>query len=636
MAYKIIAVSAIFLMVFCTAFSSSVKGQSSHYSSSVGQEFPDQLLFGDTHLHTSYSVDAGMGGNTLGPEDAYRFAMGQEVVSTTGLKAKLKRPLDFLVVADHAENLGLAPLINRADPILIANPGGRKYYDLIQSGKRIEAFLDWLQHQGIAKDPIDDPAMIASAWKDITDIADAYNKPGYFSAIIGFEWTSNADGNNLHRNVLFRGDAARAQQAVPFSAYDSSNPEDLWDWMAAYEQQSGDQVLAIPHNGNLSNGLMFAPVKLGSDVPLDEDYARRRQRWEPVVEVVQGKGTGEAHPYLSPDDEFADFSLIDNSNLIRTKAKTPDMLAYEYARSALKNGLVWQQRLGVNPFQFGMIGSSDAHGSLATAEEGSWFGKASVVEPSADRWQYTLIKSMVDPDLSMYAKDLNASGVAAVWARDNSRESIWDAFKRREVYATSGSRIRVRVFGGFGFDERDLHRSDYVEHGYATGVPMGGKLSAAASGQVPTFLVYAQRDPDGANLDRLQLIKGWLDDKGQTHERIYDLAVSGKRKIDRDGRAREAVGSTVDVQQASYDNSIGAPVLQSFWRDPDFDPALRAFYYIRVIEIPTPTWLAKDRAFYDIKDMPDDLNYVTQDRAYTSPIWYSPSAGEVLARAGYQ
>ena len=595
------------------------------YSPYPEQTFPDTVYFGDTHLHTSYSVDAGMAGNRVGPEDAYRFALGYEVTSSTGLRAKLKRPLDFLVIADHAENLGLAPLIDKSDPSVMNNPTAKRYHDMVKAGNGYDAFIDWLSYQGRAEDPIKDPSMARTGWSEILEMAQKYNQPGRFTAIIGFEWTSNIDGNNLHRNVLFRGDSTKASHIVPYSQYDSRDPEDLWAWMAAYEKETGDKVLAIPHNGNLSNGMMFADVMQKTGTPLDADYAARRSAWEPVVEIIQPKGSGESHPFLSPNDEFANFALIDTTNLNGTKAKTNDMYQYEYAREALKNGLAYEDTLGKNPFKFGMIGSTDAHGGLASSEENNWFGKANIVEPSPERWKDVLIQSPVDDSLSITALKLNASGLAAVWARDNTREALWDAFKRREVYATSGTRIRVRVFGGYDYEQKDLYNSNFAEHGYAHGVPMGGDLSRAPAGKAPSFLVHAIRDPDGANLDRIQVIKGWLDANGKTHERIYDISVSGDRQIGADGRARQPVGNTVDIDEASYDNSIGAATLGGYWKDPEFDPAQRAFYYVRVLEIPTPTFLAYDRKFYKLKDvMPRDAAYVSQERAITSPIWYTP------------
>jgi hypothetical protein len=447
-----------------------------------------------------------------------------------------------------------------------------------------------------------------------------------FTAFIGYEWTSGPNGNNLHRNVIFRDGKELADQVVPFSTYDSDDPEALWKWMAQYEQKTGGKLLAIPHNGNLSNGLMFDDVTLTKKEPLTADYARRRQRWEPIYEVTQIKGDGETHPSLSPNDEFADYYTWDTGSF-GEQPKTPDMLPREYARSALQRGLAYEAKLGTNPFKFGMVGSTDSHTGLSTATEDNFFGKITLVEPSADpiRFEEQITGRFTpdDPSDDQVVGDSAAAGIAAVWARENTREALWDAMKRKEVFATTGTRLRVRVFGGFEFTEDDQYRSDFAKHGYDQGVPMGGDLSNAPEGKAPSFLVRALRDPDGANLDRIQIIKGWLDAEGKTHERIYDVAVSDGRKIGADGRCKTPVGDTVDVKNASYTNKIGDPVLGAYWKDPEFDPAQRAFYYVRVIEIPTPTWIAYDEKFFGTK-APDHIKRKQQERAYTSPIWYTP------------
>ena len=442
-----------------------------------------------------------------------------------------------------------------------------------------------------------------------------------FTTFTGFEWTSMPGGNNIHRVVVFRDTAERTSQVLPLSMYDSVDAEDLWDYMLAYQEKTGGQVLAIPHNGNLSNGLMF-DVETYSGEPLTRAYAEIRSRLEPIVEVTQIKGDGEAHALLSPDDEFADFETLDKGNISGKEAKTPDMLPREYARAALKEGLRLEEQLGVNPFKFGMIGSTDAHNALPTTREENNFGKAHFVEPSADRYEHPLIVAP-NPELSILTKDLGASGLAAVWARENTRESIWDAMARREVYATTGTRLLVRVFGGWDFEPDEVHRPDFARQGYARGVPMGGDLRNAPAGAAPRFMIRALRDADGANLDRIQVIKGWLDDAGETHERIYDVAVSDGRTIGADGRCRAPVGSTVDVEDASYTNTIGEVFLKAHWVDPDFDPDQRAFYYVRAIEIPTPRWIAYDAKFFGF-ELPDDVATTVQDRAYTSPIWYTP------------
>jgi hypothetical protein len=387
---------------------------------------------------------------------------------------------------------------------------------------------------------------------------------------------------------------------------------------------TGGRLLAIPHNGNLSNGLMFDDVTY-TGKPLTEDYAKRRQKWEPVDEVTQMKGDGESHPLLSPTDEFADYEVWDKASF-GPQPKTPDMLPREYAREALKRGLAYEKELGANPFKFGMIGSTDSHTALSTAEEDNYFGKVTLLEPSANpvRFDEVIAGRPAPKGHQIYARQIGAAGLAAVWARENTREALWDAMARKEVFATTGTRIRVRVFGGFDFQDQDLDRSDFAKHGYDNGVPMGGDLKAAGDGKAPTFMIRAMRDPDGANLDRVQMIKGWTDKDGNTHEKVYDLAVSGDRKIGADGRCMEEVGNTVNVEEATYNNSIGEPLLQAFWSDPDFDLNEEAFYYVRVIEIPTPRWTTIDAKVFGV-ELPDDVPPSIQERAYTSPIWYTPA-----------
>jgi hypothetical protein len=356
---------------------------------------------------------------------------------------------------------------------------------------------------------------------------------------------------------------------------------------------------------------------------MDRAYAETRMRWEPLYEVTQMKGDGETHPFLSSDDEFADFEPWDKADVPAKHAKKDWMLQYEYAREALKNGLAQAAKLGANPFKFGMLGSTDSHTSLATSREDNFFGKLPHLEPNDHRAEESVIRSPVDPKLSSYGSETGAAGLAAVWARENTREALFDAMKRKEVYATTGSRISVRVFAGWNFKADEVERQDFARQGYKRGVPMGGDLSNAPQGKSPSFMVRALRDPDNANLDRIQIIKGWLDKSGKTHEKIYDVAVSDGRKIGADGRCKTPVGSTVDIADASYTNTIGDPLLAAHWVDPDFDSKQSAFYYVRVIEIPKPRWTAYDAKFFKVK-MADDVRMVVQDRAYTSPIWYTP------------
>jgi hypothetical protein len=592
------------------------------YSPYVDQHFPQNVYFGDTHLHTSWSADAGLAGATLGPEFAYRVARGEQVTSQTGLSFKLVRPLDFVVVADHAENIGIYDYLDRGDRLLLETEVGRRWHGYFEDGKGIEAAYEWSAANARGEDPISSPEMTARVWEKVIENAENYYDPGVFTTFIGFEWTSGPGSNNLHRNVIFRDGKARTRQVVPFSAFDSDDPEDLWAYLQAYEAKTGGRVLAIPHNGNLSNGMMFM-LETFDGKAFDEAYAQTRQRFERVVEVTQPKGTGEAHPFLSPNDEFADFELMDKSNLTGTVAKTNEMLKFEYAREALKLGLAEEARLGVNPFKFGMIGSTDSHNAIPSTREENWFGKIHFVEPSPHRRDGVFIESKVDPKYSIRDVDMGASGLAAVWATENTREAIWDAFARREVFATTGTRLRVRVFAGWDFEEPEVQRPDFAAQGYARGVPMGGDLRPGPEGTAPTFMVRALRDPDGANLDRIQIIKGWLDADGKTQEKIYDVAVSGERQIGEDGRCKEPVGNTVDVENATYTNDIGSAVLAGYWQDPDFDPKLKAFYYVRVIQIPTPRWTAYDAKFFDI-EMPEGTAMEVTDRAYTSPIWYTP------------
>ena len=588
----------------------------------------NRAYFGDTHLHTALSPDAGLAGTKLGLDEAYRFARGETVTSNSGQQAALKRPLDFLVVADHAENLGLAQGMEKSDPELLKSPLGQQLNDLLKAGKGVEAFNLLVQKMGGGRDAlISNDAYMRSVWEYNTEVAERYNAPGKFSTLIGYEWTSQPGGGNLHRVVVFRDNKALADQVLPFSAFDSEDVEDLWAFMNYYEENTGGRVLAIPHNGNLSSGTMFLPRHQKTGEPIDADYARMRHRFEPLVEVTQAKGTGETHPLLSPEDEFAGFNIVDHTNLGGTKPITPDMYPYEYARAALRQGLQLEQELGVNPFKFGMIGSTDSHSSLPSTAEDNWWGKAPMLEPSPERWKDVLIKSSKDASLDLTALQLGASGLAGVWASGNTRTALWDAMARKEVFGTSGTRLTVRVYGGYDYTGEELKAADWAKQVCADGVPMGGDLMAASEGQIPSLLVQARKDPDGANLDRIQVVKGWLDADGETHEQVFDVSWSDpdQRMRGADGKV-PSVGSSVNEREATYTNTIGAPTLTGYWKDPAFDPSQKAFYYVRVMEIPTPTWLAYDRKNYNLYDeMPATAPYTSQERAYTSPIWYNPS-----------
>jgi hypothetical protein len=598
------------------------------YSPYAGRTYPTRVLFGDTHLHTANSLDAAAFGNTLGPEAAYRFARGEEVVSSSGQPVKLSRPLDFLVVADHAEGLGSTEEIKRGNPLLMADSTLRRWRDLMAAGgdSANQAAIEIIRSVGTGKVP---PAMLSkqimrSVWQDYTITAERYNDPGRFTALIGYEWTSNNGGNNLHRVVVFRDDKTQADQIVPFSSFDSEDPAMLWKFLDAYTEKTGGQVLAISHNGNLSNGRMFAPVDFEGR-GLTRAYAETRARLEPIYEVTQIKGDSETHPFLSPNDEFAGFEKWDKGNLDLTELKKPEMLQYEYARAGLKLGLKMEKDLGVNPFKFGMIGSTDSHTSLATADQDNFFGKHSGAEPSATRATHAFMTSK-DGSVKIMGWEMTASGYAAVWTTDNTRAAIFDALQRKEVYGTTGPRMTVRFFGGYDFTPGDAGTREPAAIGYSRGVPMGGDLTAAPAGKSPNFLVAALKDPIGANLDRIQIVKGWQDANGALQEKVYDVAWGDAqtRKPDAGGKL-PAVGSTVDVANATWTNTIGDPELITVWTDPDFDPALRAFYYARVLEIPTPRWTAYDAKRFGVQ-IPADVPIAAQQRAYTSPIWYTPKS----------
>jgi hypothetical protein len=598
------------------------------YSPYAGRDFPTRPFFGDTHLHTSFSFDAGAFGARLGPVEAYRFAKGEEVTASSGQPVKLSRPLDFLVVADHSDNMGFFPDLLAGKPNVMADATGRKWHDMIVGGQGADAAIQIITAFSQGKFPkallySPESHSYRSAWQEIIRAADQANDPGRFTAFIGYEWTSNTGGNNLHRNVVFRDNGDKAIRVLPYTVlapFGSDNPRDLWKWMAAYEEKTGGSVLAIPHNGNLSNGRMFPIIEPGTGRRIDREYAETRAKWERLYEASQMKGDSEAHPFLSPNDEFANFEKWDKGNLDLSEMKSPDMLQYEYARSALKLGLKLEGELGVNPYKFGMVASTDSHTGLATAEEDNYFGKTSAMEPSAERTTRVFIKGQKS---TIYEWETSASGYAAVWANANTREAIFDAMERREAYATTGPRMIVRFFGGYDFDQADTQTRSPAIAGYTKGVPMGADLGPAPEGKAPTFLVAALKDPIGANLDRYQIVKGWVDAKGDLQEKIYDVAASGGRAAGPDGKLPR-VGNTVDVPAANWTNTIGSPEMIAVWKDPDFDPKLRAFYYGRVLEIPTPRWTAYDAKYYGVKLAPE-VPTTIQERAYTSPIWYSPA-----------
>lgn len=599
------------------------QGYAEPYSPWADRDYPQQVYWGDTHLHTATSLDANLFGvHNLTAADAYRFARGDTVTTSTGLRARMNQPLDFLVVADHAEYMGIMPPLRAGDPTLMQNDTARRWRDVLASGDPVgfgRMMLDIGASYASGTPLVTLPTTLPSPWEANTRMADAANEPGVFTALIGFEWSAMPNGNNLHRVVVLRDGATRANQVTPFSAFDSEDPEALWRYLADYEKNTGGQALAIPHNGNLSGGLMFADTRANGEA-ISVAYARERLRWEPLVEVTQMKGDGEAHPLLSPDDEFADYGTWDQYNIDMSTAQEDWMQRFQYVRPALQTGLRVAQRIGVNPFQFGMIGSTDAHTALAAVEEDNFWGKMSSHEPSAERAS----RLWGIPEAEMSSAGLLAAGYAAVWATENTREALFDAMRRREVYATTGPRMRVRFFGGWNFTPEDLQSPDSALRGYKKGVPMGGILPPPGSDlRAPVFMALALKEPEGAHLDRLQIVKGWVDSWGESREKVYDVAWSDDREPDVNGKL-PPVGNTVDTESGHYANTIGSAELSAVWTDPDFDPSLAAVYYLRVLEIPTPRWPVYDRVKL-AANLPTNTELTHQERAYTSPIWYQPA-----------
>ncbi|MBV1933142.1 MAG: DUF3604 domain-containing protein, partial [Parvibaculaceae bacterium] len=549
-----------------------------------------QVYFGDTHVHTALSGDAFIFGNhSVTPDAAYRYAKGIPVVHPYHkAKVQLQTPLDFMAVSDHAEYMGVTPLTVKGDPRVMATERGRKNHQLFKEGKGAVVFMEMVRSINDNK-PIPElntEEIRKPVWQKITRSADAHNEPGKFTTFIGWEWSSLPNGANLHRVVLLKDGAEKAETFLPYSSIESARPEDLWAWMDKTSKESDVEILAIPHNSNISKGLMFA-VKDSEGKPITTSYAKTRAEWEPLVEVTQTKGDSETHPSLSPDDEFADFEsygvLIDARNAV---AKAPDAPG-NYVRAALKNGLAIEQKVGVNPFKLGMIGSTDSHTGLSSPEEGNFWGKMAIDSIPANK------KKGFSKRNSGF--DMSASGLAAVWATENTRDALFAAMKRKETYATTGPHMKVRFFGGWDYKADDASASDYADLGYSKGVPMGGDLTAAPADSAPTFLIHAVKDPASANLDRVQVIKGWVDSEGETHEKVFNVAMSDDRTVGADGQV-SAVGNTVDAATALYTNDIGAVDLATVWGDPEFDASQRAFYYVRVLEIPTPRNSTHDMA----------------------------------------
>ena len=590
--------------------------------------FPQRVYWGDTHLHTSNSPDAFGFGNRLDPEAALRFARGEEVTSSTGIKAKLARPLDFLVITDHSDGFATIKDLYNAPRSFITHPLMLRWYDMMhegpeQSRKAVGEIIDAKAKNSLPPElinPAGAAARLHKNWLAHVATVERYNEPGKFTAFMGFEYTLMPDGNNLHRNVIYRDGGDKVAEFMPLASNSTATPDELWNFMEAYEKKTGGKVLAIPHNANLSNGMMFQLTDPAGS-PMSADYARRRAAREPLVEVTQIKGDSESHPFMSPNDEFASYGDAgwELGNLDFSIPSKPEWQAGSYAREALKRGLLIEQRTGANPYKFGLVGSTDSHTSLATADDDNYFGKHPGAEPNATRATHSQGLGRKDERVGW---NYLASGYAAVWATSNTREAIFDAMMRKEVYGTTGPRMVLRVFGGWDFKAEDLS-GDWVKAGYTRGVPMGGDLKPG-QGKAPSFIVSALKDPQGANLDRVQVIKGWIDAAGQSREKIFEVvwASADQRKLN--GGKLPPVGNTVDTATATYQNTIGAPVLASVWTDPEFDPKQRAFYYVRVLEIPTPSWVNYDMVRFKLK-FDASIPLIQQERGYTSPIWYNPA-----------
>lgn len=596
-----------------------------------------QLLWGDTHLHTSYSFDAYLNTNyTADPDVAYRYAKGLPVVNPgSDARVQIDTPLDFLVIADHAVYLGvMRHVYNEGIPTddmglydqARAWLAQRWLRGVVDDNEGMAAFASFLPEPMSVEEAAATPLQVGipgaepmarTSWQETIRITDSHNEPGKFTSFIGWEWSSIPAGANMHRVVFTPNNADVGAQFQPFSTADSAYPEDLWAWLDETSSRTGAEFVAIPHNSNISKGYMFSETSLRSE-PFTAETARTRMEWEPVAEITQFKGDSETHPSLSPDDEFADFEAY--THYIQQNAPDYAPSRGDYVRSGLMTGLEIENQIGVNPFQFGVIGSTDAHTGLASAEEPNFWGKfpRDTNPGGKDNGWRTGANSSGPNGWSM-----SASGLAAVWAEENTRESIFAAFKRREVYGTTGPRIAVRFFGGWDFDQSAADADDLADIGYAGGVPMGGDLTGAPADGAPKFLVRATKDPRSGNLDRVQIVKGWLDASGEAQERVYDVVWSDGRVISADGKV-PAVGNTVDITTGQYENSIGAPELSAVWSDPDFDASQNAFYYARVLEIPTPRHSLLDALALNIPVEQTGHPATIQERAYSSAIWYKP------------
>ena len=573
----------------------------------------NNAYFGDVHVHTGWSFDALTNGSKTTPMDAYAWAQGKPITGSGGPDMKITVPLDFYMVADHAEYMGVFNQMSNPDSP-ISKTEIAKGVTSPDANVRLQTFAGILRDMSDGKrDPqLSDPALARTVWAEIIKAAEANYVPGKFTTFAGFEWTSNPQKRNLHRVIVFR-DTKNLPDMV-LSALDSDDPEVLWKWMED-QRAKGSTLFAIPHNANASDGLMFDMVKRDGK-PIDAAYNKTRNANEPLYEITQIKGTSETHPDLSPKDEFAGFEQWDYT--LSADFERPKRRKGSFVRQALLDGMSQAAAGAGNPFQYGFIGDTDTHNAAASHEEYNFTGKFAFENNARER--LTGIPGAPAGQIQQI-QEFSSAGLAGVWAPQNTREAIWDAMHRRETFGTSGPMMKVRFFGGFDYARDDVNKADFVKLAYAKGVPMGGDLKPGA-GKAPTFLVVALKDPKSGNLDRVQIVKGWLDAAGKQHEKIFDVAWSGERKIGANGKL-PAVGNTVDLKTATYTNTIGAAQLATGWTDPEFKPGERAFYYARVLEIPTPRWNTYDAARLNMPPL-TKVPATIQERAWSSPIWYTP------------
>ncbi len=582
------------------------------------------VFYGETHLHTSWSFDAFIFGTTKAtPEDAYNYAKGKPLMHALGYEMKIKQPLDWMGVTDHSEYVGVIQQANDPTTALSKTELGKKL--VVKDAADIQRIYLLLAGSMTDNKPFPElvsPELISSVWDKNNAMANAANEPGKFTAFNSYEWTSTPDNANMHRNIFFK-DSDHLPEA-PFSSFDSQAPEDLWAWMDK-QREDGIELLAISHNANVSDGLMYPTEVDFKGRPIDKAWAESRMRNERLIEMKQIKGASETHPLLSPTDEFANFEIM--SYLLGDPQGKFPKIPGSYARDALKNGLAMKESLGINPYKFGFLSGSDSHNAAAPYRQDNFFGGHGAADGGLKERMAGHLFAGADTRL------LNPAGLSAVWAEENTRASLFDGMQRKETYATSGVRIKLRFFGGWNYDDALWDDKNVVATAYANGVPMGGDLTTEPGKKAPTFAVWALKDPTSGNLDRVQIIKGWTRN-GQTFEKIYDVVWDGDRKPDYITGKVPSIGSTVNLEEASYTNDIGAVELKKTWTDPDFDPSVEAFYYARAIEIPTPRWTTIQAKELGIMP-PENVPATVEERAWSSPIWYSPTAdAKAKATAG--